>query len=56
MSLLSTYFYGYSQAIDDLENERMIPRARGDDRPTRLPTWLQEMELERLAEIYADKH
>ena len=56
MAFLSTYFYGYSQALDDIENERVVPFSRDDVGRNRLPDWLEGLQLEKLAEEFGDKH
>ena len=53
MALLSSYYYGYSAAIDDLQEERVIPHARGE--PI-VPEVVWNELLEQLARDFGDKH
>lgn len=54
MALLSIWAYGYAQALEDIDQERVYPEPQGGRK--RLPDWLDEIIAEDVWQRYKDKH
>ena len=52
--MLSVFWHGYIQALDDVMLERIHPETAGQE--DRVPQWLDALVLEDLAKRFSDKH
>lgn len=54
MSILTTYYLGYAQALEDMLEERVWPDK--EEGVSRLPEWLEQISMEDVLKRYGDKH
>ena len=54
MCILTTFYFGYAQAIEDITEEKVYPAQEGG--LPRVPEWLEELVMEDLVRRYADRH